>query len=316
MKGVIGLDIGGTKVLGALYDFDGKMLAKIKKKTKADEGIEVVIKQIFKVVDGLLETEHVDLSAIGIGVPGLVNDSGEVLFSPNIPFVNFKLGQTISQKYNAKAVVGNDVNVAMYGEYKHLNDKALKNVLGVFVGTGVGGAIILDGKLYIGQGSAAEFGHMVVNVDGAYCGCGAQGCLEAYASKTAIQKYISKQVTKGRKSMLMDMLEDDGPVMKSSTLQKAYEADDSLAIEVVGRTAKYLGVAAGNLVNLFHPQVIIFGGGVIESMGSALLDMTALEARQHAMPGMIEQVEFKQSSLGDEAGIYGAYCLAMEIITQ
>lgn len=316
MKGIIGLDIGGTKVLGAVYDLNGKMIAKIKKKTKADEGVEVVIKQIFKVVDGLLERDHVELIAIGVGVPGLVNEAGEVLFSPNIPFSNFKLSQTISERYNVKTVVGNDVNVAMYGEYKHLDDKMLKNVLGVFVGTGVGGAIILNGRLYTGQGSAAEFGHMVVNVDGAYCGCGAQGCLEAYASKTAIQKYISKQVSKGCKSMLIEMLEDDGPVMKSSTLQKAYEAGDPLAIEVVGRTAKYLGVAAGNLINLFHPQAIIFGGGVIESMGSSLLSMVALEARQHAMPGMFEQVDFKQSSLGDEAGVYGAFCLAQEFMSE
>lgn len=316
MKVIIGLDIGGTKVLGAIYDLNGKAIATLKKKTKANEGLEAVMKQVYKVIDGLLTGKDLDLLAVGVGVPGLVNDNGDVLFSPNIPFRDLELGKMISDRYKVRTYVGNDVNVAMYGEYKHLNDERMKNVLGVFVGTGVGGAIIIDGKLYVGQGSAAEFGHMVVNVDGAYCGCGAQGCLEAYASKTAIQKYIAKQLAKGRKSTLSDALASDGAVMKSASLQAAFDSGDALAIEVVARTARYLGVATGNLINLFHPQVIIFGGGVVEALGKSLTDLIVDEVRQHAMPGLIEHVRFERSSLGDEAGVYGAYRLARDDVAQ
>ena len=312
MRVIIGLDIGGTKILGALYDVDGNVISKIKKKTKSNEGLEMVMKQVDKVIDGLIKAEGIELLGIGIGVPGLVNEQGEVLFSPNIPFRDFKLEKRISESYRVPVVVGNDVNVAMFGEYKHLNDVKLNDVLGIFVGTGVGGAIILGGNLFVGQGSAAEFGHMVVNVDGAYCGCGAQGCLEAYASKTAMQKYILKQLGKGRMSVLKDYLEEDGAVMKSSSLKKALDVKDELALDVVERTAKYLGVAIGNLVNLFHPQMIILGGGVIESLEVELVDRAIREARLHAMPGLMDSVELKMSTLGDEAGVYGAYRLARE----
>ena len=168
---------------------------------------------------------------------------------------------------------------------------------------------ILDGKLYVGQGSASEFGHMVVNSEGAYCGCGAQGCLEAYASKTAIQKSIQNQLNKGRVSILRDLLLEDGVVLKSSSLKKAIEAGDDLATDVVNRAARYLGIAIGSLVNAFHPDRIILGGGVIEAIGDYMLPIILNEAEQHAMPGMLKSVEFNFTHLGDEAGVYGAFCL-------
>lgn len=314
MKTILGLDIGGTKILGVLYDLDGKELAREKKKTKANEGLEVVMSQIYKVIDALKSFEDAQILAIGAGVPGIVDDNGTVAFSPNIPFRDFTLGKKLSERYEVPVYVGNDVNVAMYGEYKHLDSRASKHVLGIFIGTGVGGAIIIDGKLYTGQGSAGEFGHMVVSADGAYCGCGAQGCLEAYASKTAIQKYILKQLTKGRKSMFSDLLEEDGAVLKSSSIRKAYDAHDELAKEVVDRLARYMGIAVGSLVNLYHPEMIIIGGGITEALGDLLLEKIISESRQHAMPGLMETVNFTVSELADEAGVFGAYQLAQNML--
>lgn len=309
MEVYIGLDIGGTKILGLLYDQAGNELKREKKKTKAAEGLEVVIGQVSKVMATLLESNKDTLMGIGVGVPGLVDASGTVLFSPNIPFENFELAKIMKEKYQVPVVVGNDVNVAMYGEWRHLGSKRSENILGLFIGTGVGGAIILDGKLYVGQGSASEFGHMVVNSEGAYCGCGAQGCLEAYASKTAIQKSIQNQLNKGRVSILRDLLLEDGVVLKSSSLKKAIEAGDDLATDVVNRAARYLGIAIGSLVNAFHPDRIILGGGVIEAIGDYMLPIILNEAEQHAMPGMLKSVEFNFTHLGDEAGVYGAFCL-------
>jgi len=313
MKVYIGLDIGGTKILGSLYSETGESIKRVKKKTKASEGLDVVIAQIYKVIDELLsnseamENEQFSLLGIGAGSPGIVKDQGIVAFSPNIPFRNFNLAALIEGKYNVPFVLGNDVNVAMFGEWKATNMKEAKNVLGLFVGTGVGGAIIIDGKLYVGKGGAAEFGHMVVNPEGAYCGCGSQGCLEAYASKTGIQSAIKGQLRKGRSSSLKTYLKSDGAVIKSSSLKRAFDENDTLAVEVINRAVYYLGIAVGNLINQFHPDLIILGGGIMESMGEDLLPKIVKEAERHAMPGLMTDVAFKLSHLSDDAGIYGAF---------
>lgn len=313
MKRWIGLDIGGTKILGALYDETGKSLSQAKKKTKANEGVEVVMAQAYKVIDALLEAHQdkkdFELMGIGVGVPGIVTSEGVVEFSPNIPFRNFDLRSQFTKKYNKPVVIGNDVNVAMFGEYKLISSHTSKDVLGLFIGTGIGGAIIINGQLYVGQGAAAEFGHLVVNSDGAFCGCGAQGCLEAYASKTAMQRYIETQLNKGRPSSLKDFQKSDGAVLKSSTLQKSYESNDPLAIEVVQYASKYLGIAIGSLINMFHPHLFILGGGIVESLGKQMMPLILKEAERHAMPGLLDTVVFESSKLGDDAGIYGAYQL-------
>ncbi|MCD4714874.1 MAG: ROK family protein [Clostridiales bacterium] len=308
MKNYIGLDIGGTKILGVLYDEKGNPISKSKKKTKASEGIEVVMEQIVKVIDDLIEDNTVELAGIGAGIPGLVTDGGIITFSPNIPLRDFNLRKVLNKKYDVPVVIGNDVNVAMFGEFKYLNRSDLKHVLGLFVGTGVGGAIIIDGKLYQGQGAAAEFGHMVVNSDGVFCGCGSQGCLEAYASKWAIQEFLRSQIKKGRKSTLKDILETDD-VIKSSAIEKAYSEGDEITAEAIDRAIRYLGIALGSLINLFNPQMIILGGGMMESMGKTLLSKLIEESELHTMPGLMKTVEFKLSELGDDAGVYGAYQL-------
>lgn len=308
MKAYIGLDIGGTKVLGVLYDKEGNELARAKKKTLASEGAEVVLEQIYGVVDELIDSQDVKLLGIGAGSPGLIKDEGTVIFSPNIPFVNFDLKKAITKRYDCPFILGNDVNVAMFGEWKHTGMEEADSVLGLFVGTGIGGAIIINGELFLGQGSAAEMGHMIVNYDGAICGCGSKGCLEAYASKTAMQNFIQAQLKKGRQSMLADAMAEGG-VIKSKYLVKAYEAGDPLGVEVVDQAIRYLGVATANYINIFHPALFIFSGGIMEAFGQDLLDKIVEEAKVHSMPGLVEDVTFRLSELGDDAGVYGGYSL-------
>lgn len=308
MKAYIGLDIGGTKILGVLYKEDGTELDRAKKKTKASEGVDVVIEQIYKVVDKLLEESKVELMGIGAGSPGLIKDEGIVVFSPNIPFVDFDLKGKIVKRYGCAFVLGNDVNVAMFGEWKHTGLDQARSVVGLFIGTGIGGAIIINGELYLGQGSAGEMGHMVVQDNGMICGCGSKGCFEAYASKTAMQKFINAQIKKGRQSILEEAMIDGG-VIKSSVLENAYNAKDPLAIEVIDEAIHYMGVATANYVNIFHPEIFIFSGGVIESFGQPMLSRIIDEARKHSMPGLVDDVDFRLSELGDDAGAYGGYAL-------
>jgi glucokinase len=307
----IGLDIGGTKTLGVLYDEEGRELKRVKKKTKAASGIDTVTSQIFRVVDELIEEMDGDLKGIGAGSPGIIVDESVIAFSPNIPFANFDLGSYMRERYKVPFVLGNDVNVAMFGEWKASGLNNASNVLGIFVGTGVGGAIIIDKHLYTGQGGAGEIGHMIVNPGGITCGCGSHGCLEAYASKTGIQKAVVAGIRKGRQTCLKDYLEIDGAIVKSSSIRKAYLEEDPLAMEVVGDAAKYLGIATANLVNVFHPDLIIFGGGVMEALGAELMDLIVGEANRHAMIGLMGEVSFKLSHLGDNAGVYGAYQLIL-----
>lgn len=314
MEVYIGLDIGGTKILGALYNEQHEVIARVKKKTKAADGIEAVMVQVYKVVDSIMEEVlnlKADLKGIGAGCPGIVVDESIITFAPNIPFRNFNLGELMRERYDVPFVLGNDVNVAMFGEWKASEVEGAKDVLGVFVGTGVGGALILDGKLYVGQGGAGEIGHMVLNPGGITCGCGSHGCLEAYASKTGIQKAIVAGIRKGRESVLNEYLEKDGAIIKSSSLEKAYAAKDALAVEVIEDAMGYLGLAVANLVNIFHPDLIIMGGGVMESMGEELMPLMIREAARHTMPGMIDDVRFELSHLSDDAGIFGAYQLIL-----
>lgn len=312
MEVYIGLDIGGTKILGAIFDENQQIIRRVKKKTKAVEGVETVIQQLIKVVDSLIdEIEELDgtLLGIGAGSPGIIIKESTIAFCPNIPFDNFDLGKMMEERYKVPFILGNDVNVAMYGEWKAANIKNAKNVLGVFVGTGVGGAIIIDGKLYTGQGGAGEIGHMVINPGGLICGCGSQGCLEAYASKTGIQKATVAALRKGRKSVLSDAMSENGGIIKSSALKTAYEEGDHLAVEVITDAMRYLGIAVSNLINIFHPDLIIMGGGMMESMGYDLMPMMKNEAIKHTMTGLFDDVEFQLSQLNDDAGIYGAYQL-------
>lgn len=312
MKTYIGLDIGGTKILGALYDGKGKVIQRVKRKTLASEGVDTVLEQIYAVVDELEAVKGTELMGIGAGSPGIIENDSKVLFSPNIPFENFDLGKKIKKRYDVPFVLGNDVNVAMYGEWKASDVKGAKNILGIFVGTGIGGALILDEKLYTGKGGAGEIGHMVMSPGGVVCGCGSHGCLEAYASKTGIQKAIQAGLRKGRESILEKYMEKDGAIIKSSSIEKAFKSEDPLALDVIQDAVGYLGLATANLVNIFHPDLIIFGGGVMESLGEELLPKVIAESQRHAMKGMMDDVDFRLSHLSDDAGIYGSYQLILD----
>lgn len=308
MKGYIGLDIGGTKILGAIFDQSGKIIKKVKKKTKAQEGIDQVIKQIYKVTDELLE-EKFELLGIGAGSPGIILDESVIAFSPNIPFRDFDLGKKMKQRYKVPFTLANDVNMGMYGEWKKANVKDAKNILGLFIGTGIGGAIILDKKLYTGQGGAAEMGHIVVEPGGSKCGCGSLGCLEAYSSKTGIQNAAEEFIAGGETSVLSEYIGEDKGIISSSMIKKAFDEKDAVTVKVMDQAVYYIGIATGSLINIFHPDLIIFGGGIMEAMGEPMLSGIKDEAKKHVMPTLFKDVRFELSHLADEAGIYGAYYL-------
>jgi len=310
------LDIGGTKVLGAIFDPKRKIVWRIKKKTKGDgdspQNVEDVINQV---VGELLKESGLKKSqihAIAAGAPGVIDqDRGVVLFSPNLPWRNYDIKTPIEKKFGVPFRIGNDVNVGVLGEYRYGAGAGYQNVVGLFVGTGMGGGLILDGKLFTGTGfKAAEYGHMILDPEGPLCNCGQRGCLEAFSSKQGMSAYIRQQVGRGRESLMAEQVA--GGVFKSGAMKKALAQGDAVMTEAVERACHYLAVATGNLINTFSPDVVIYGGGVIEAAGDRFLELITAEVDRYCMPSIRTTVELKQAALGDDSILYGALSMIEE----
>lgn len=310
------LDIGGTKVLGAIFDSKNKITYRLKKKTKAEgDDSQNIEKIIISVVDEMIKESGLkkgQINAISAGAPGVVNsETGIVLFSPNLPWRNYDIRTPIEKTFGVPFYIGNDVNVGVLGEYKFGAAKGYKNVVGLFVGTGMGGGLILNGKLFTGnQFKAAEYGHMILNPEGPLCGCGQRGCLEAFSSKKGMTAYIRQQVNRGRETLMADQLVNE--VFKSKSLKKALEANDPVAVEAVDRACHYLAIGTGNLINTFSPDIVVYGGGVIEAVGDIFLEKILAEVDRYCMPSIRETVDLKIAALGDDSNLYGALAMIPE----
>lgn len=310
------LDIGGTKVLGAIFDEDQKIVHRLKKKTKAGgDAAENVEEVIIGVVDEMIKDSGLkksQINAIAAGAPGVINQkSGVVLFSPNLPWRNYDIRTPIEKKFGVPFHIGNDVNVGVLGEYRFGAAKGYKNVVGFFVGTGMGGGLILDGKLFTGnEFKAAEYGHMVLDPEGPLCGCGQRGCLEAFSSKKGMSAYITEQARRGRECVMADKIANG--VFKSSALKKALAAEDTVTMEAVNRACHYLAIATGNMINTISPDVVVYGGGVMEAVGDLFLDKIKAEVDRYCMPSIRSTVELKTAALGDDSVIYGALSMIVD----
>ncbi|MBO5574661.1 MAG: ROK family protein [Clostridium sp.] len=310
------LDIGGTKVLGVIFDEKRNIVYKLKKKTKAGgdtkENVEEVI---FSVVEEMLDEAKIrkkDVHAIAAGAPGVIDSGrGVVLFSPNLPWRDYDIETPMEKKFGVPFYIGNDVNVGVLGEYKYGAARGYHNVVGFFPGTGMGGGLILNDELFTGnQFKAAEYGHMVLDPEGPLCGCGQRGCLEAFSSKTGMSKYIREQVARGRESLMSEHVQNG--VFRSKMLKKSIAAKDTVAIEAVDRACHYLAIATGNMINTISPDVVVYGGGLIEAMGDYFLERILKEVDRYCMPSIRSTVELKCAELGDYSNIYGTLAMIEE----
>lgn len=304
------LDIGGTKILGCVFDANKEIVFRIKKKTKSGgDSSQNVEEVIISVVEELLAQSGIaisDVKAIAAGAPGVINqDEGIVLTSPNLPWKDYDIRTPIEKKFGVPFYIGNDVNVGVLGEHEYGVAKGYSNVVGLFVGTGMGGGLILDNKLFTGHlFKGAEFGHMILNEEGPRCNCGQRGCLEAFSSKQGISDYVRQQVMRGRETMMADGVKNG--VFKSKLLKQSLNEGDKVAMEAVDRACHYLAIASGNLVNTFSPEIVVYGGGVIEAVGDIFLEKILSEVDKYCMPSIRKTVEFKKAGLGDDSILYGA----------
>jgi glucokinase len=313
-KSYICLDIGGTKVLGAIIDENNNIIYRLKKKTKAEEGFGKIEERIIKLVEELIAESGLEknsLAAIGAGAPGIIDENtGEIIYAPNLPWRNYNIRGVIEDKFKVPFYLGNDVKLGVLGEWKYGAGINRKNLAGIFVGTGVGGGLIIDNKLFTGaRHTAGEVGHMVINTEGHYCNCGQRGCLEAYTSKIAMAREIKAQIAMGRKTVLKELMDANVTNIRSKVLKKAVEEKDELALEVLDRTIYYLAAGAGSLINLFNPDMLILGGGVLEALGDYIMPRFKERIKRFTMPAILEGTEIVQSALGDDAIIYGALAL-------
>ena len=310
------LDIGGTKILGVIFDEKKNIVFRLKKKTQKDgDTSDNIEKVIISVVEEMIKNSGIkknQIRAIGVGAPGVIDqDSGVILFSPNLPWRNYDIKTPMEKKFGVPFKIGNDVNVGVLGEYKYGAARGYQNVVGFFVGTGMGGGLILDGKLFTGNKfKAAEYGHMILNPEGPLCNCGQRGCLESFSSKKGMQAYIRQQISRGRTSMMEEAVQEG--LFRSRALKKALKEGDPVAVEAVDRACHYLAIATGNMINTISPDVVVYGGGVIEAVGSLFLEKILAEVDRYCMPSIRSTVELKIAELGDDSNLYGALAMIEE----
>lgn len=315
---VVGVDMGGTKILSAVIDAEGNILGTSKVSTGADGGTSVVIDRIAESIRKAINKSNVDkasIQAIGIGAPGPLDpETGVVIFAPNLGWRDVPLKVELQARTGLPTFVDNDVNVGTLGEHAFGAAQGIQNVVGIFVGTGIGGGIILKGELFHGASkTAGEIGHIIVKAGGPRCGCGTRGCLEAIASRTAMAKQFRKAIRKnGKKSVLTKLTDGDLSVIRSGVLVKAIRAKDKVTLKVFKKATKYLGIGVGSIVNFLNPDMIVLGGGVVEALDDTFIDNIRTYAEKYALPNTLNGVQIVRAKLGDNSGILGAAALARQ----
>ena len=312
---VLAIDLGGTKIIAAIISNQGQVMAKEYCLTLAGEGPQSVIDRILFAIDHLLSVRKLDLSqldSISIAAAGAIDfDKGLVTSSPNLPgWHNIPLRDMVNRKYKVNTFLINDASAATLGEYHFGAGKGVNNLIYLTVGTGIGGGIIINGKLYSGpRGSAGEIGHMTIDVNGPRCNCGNIGCLEMLASGTAVAREAIRRIGRGEESSLTEIVEGKIEDITAEKVGVAAQGGDPLALEVISKVAAYLGVGMVNLVNIFNPEMIIVGGGVAQ-MGDLLLGPARQVVKERAFQLSAQAVRIVPAQLGENAGVLGAAIFA------
>ena len=305
--------------MAAVIDGDGQVMSRARAKTKAwrdDEGVFQTIAQTGRLAVEQAGIEFARLRAVGIGAPGPLDpDTGYIIESSNMKFKNFPLGPRLAEVFKCPAVVDNDVNAGTYGEFRRGAARGASEVLGMFIGTGIGGGLIINGALYHGASkNAGEVGHIVVKAGGPRCGCGARGCLEAFASRTAMTRDIRRGIERGEKTVAQDLLKKKTDSLSGNDLRKAYDAGDELVIKTLHRAAEFIGIGIGSLVNVLAPEIVVLGGGVIEAMTDDFIERIDRSTRRVAVDFATKDLKIVRAELGDDAGVIGAAMLAREAL--
>lgn len=309
----IGIDIGGTTAAVGLVDEDARIILKNKIETKAYQAPEVVIGRIGDAVQSLLHkagTQAQSLTHMGVGCAGLIDRAnGEVIYSNNIGWKHVRLGEMLKERFGCKVYVDNDAICAALGEFAAGAGREAQSMVMMTIGTGIGGGLILNNRLYHGRnGAAGILGHMVIKKDGIPCNCGRKGCFEVYASTSALIREAKEAAKRCPDSVLARLQEEKGMLDGVTVFQAIYE-EDACALEVFDTYTSDLAIGIGSLINIFNPQIFVIGGG-LSGEGERLLEPVRQKVTYQIYCGQMAMPKICAAVLGNDAGIVGAAALA------
>ncbi|HEV8263757.1 MAG TPA: ROK family protein [Gemmatimonadales bacterium] len=309
MRYIVGIDVGGTNVVAGTIAEDGsEILGLVSEPTLPDQGADAVVARIVKLARAsMAQARGKEIAGVGIGSPGPLNTkTGVVLLTPNLGWVNMPLRDRVSSALGMQATLDNDANCAIFGEWWRGAARGSAHVVGLTIGTGIGGGIVLGGEIYHGVSDiAGEFGHMTIDANGRRCKCGNDGCLEAYASGPAIAARAVEGIQAGAETSLPQYVGGD---LSRITAQVVYEAahdGDTYALEMVHDTATLLGAGVSSIVNIFNPEVVVICGGVTLA-GDKLFAPLRSEVKRRAFKPAWEACRIVPGALTGTAGVYGA----------
>ncbi len=319
-KYLIGMDLGGTKLLTSLMNKDFKIIAEKKCKIEPSRGEKFFLNTVLENVQDVLDEAGLkagSLAAVGIGSPGIIHPKkGIVLTSPNIPFLkNYPLRAKLEKHFRLPVALENDVNTGLLGEYFFGAARGYSDVVGIFMGTGIGGALILNGRLHRGMsGAAGEVGHMIMQKNGALCGCGQRGCLEAYAGRIAISGEAAVLAARQKAKALFREAGTEVSKIKSGVLAKSIRGGDHAVEAMLREKAGLVGIAMANIANLLSPELIVLGGGLVEALNGMIIREAEKSMLRHGMPDIVKHVKVAAAQLKDHAIVKGAAKLAADLV--
>ena len=312
---VVGVDIGGTNLVVGAMPVDGSREIGVHTlPTLARLGADAVVARICEMIETTIATviretgaSRGDFAGVGIGCPGpLDREKGLVIVTPNLGWNDFPLRDRVSAMVHLPVVLDNDANCATLAEWWLGAAKGSRNVVGFTLGTGIGGGLILDGRLLHGASDVAgEIGHTTIEANGRRCGCGNYGCLEAYASGPAIAMRAREALANGEPSLLRGLVDGDLSKLTAAIVYKASGEGDAIASEVVKETARFLGIGVANMLNVFNPDVVVLAGGVAQAGDSLFVPLRA-EVRRRAFKPAVDACQIVPGALGGSAGMVGA----------
>ena len=317
----IGFDLGGTKMLSIVFDADFQIVGRARKKTKANEGMEAGLKRIRATIvesieDAGIQPKHI--GGLGIGCPGPLDfEKGLIREAPNLGWTNVPIQKSIQDRFGFPVVLANDVDSGVFGETIFGAGRGARCVVGIFPGTGIGGGCVYEGRLLRGTNtSCMEIGHIPLLAGGPLDGAGNPGSLESVASRLAIAGAAAQAAYRGQAPALLSRAGTDIASIRSGALAHSIKKGDERVREIVFQAADQLGLAVVTLVHLLAPDVVVFGGGLIEAMPDILLPRIELTARSRILPSLRDGFRIVEAELGDNAAVMGAAALAQQSVQE
>ena len=316
----VGVDLGGTKMLAAVYDSNFELVGQKRKSTKGHEGSESGVERVCSLIRRALEDADAGderIAGIGFAAPGPLDlEDGIVLETPNLGWQNLPVCQLLEARFHCPTVLLNDVDAGVYGEHLFGAAQGARRIIGFFPGTGIGGGCVIDGEIFRGsKHSCFEVGHIQVDPQGPLCGCGRRGCLEAVASRLAISAEIAKAAWRGQAPWIMQEFGPNLSRIRSGAIKSAIEAGDTIVEDIVRTAAERLGTAAAGLVNILAPEMILLGGGLAESLPDLYAESVTRSVAAAVMPSYRDIYKVAVAALGDYAAVKGAAAWARKSLT-